>query len=182
MGDAAAIRPASQPTSAAAARSVCAGSAMFPPNPTYARVTRSSGFSKSPLNDSLTFADVQIRVRVIRVGRIPLPALIKDGAMSTLMELTVVLVLCPAALAIWADARYPNLRPREIRRTTVHLGIGGVLAFLGMRPILAAIAAELSGPTGKATAILAACAVITYCLTVSVWIVRLASETVREGR
>jgi hypothetical protein len=102
--------------------------------------------------------------------------------MSTLMELTVVLVLCPAALAIWADARYPNLRPREIRRTTVHLGVGGVLAFLGMRPILAAIAAELSGPTGKATAILAACAVITYCLTVSVWIVRLASETVREGR
>ena len=84
--------------------------------------------------------------------------------MSTLMELTVVLVLCPAALAIWADARYPNLRPREIRRTTVHLGIGGVLAFLGMRPILAA------------------CAVITYCLTVSVWIVHLASETVREGR
>ena len=70
--------------------------------------------------------------------------------MSTLMELTVVLVLCPAALAIWADARYPNLRPREIRRTTIHLGIGGVLAFLGMRPILAAIAAELSGPTGKA--------------------------------
>ena len=102
--------------------------------------------------------------------------------MSTLMELTVVLVLCPAALAIWADARYPNLRPREIRRTTIHLGIGGVLAFLGMRPILAAIAAELSGPTGKATAILAACAVSTYCLTVSVWIVRLASETVREGR
>src|SRR6185503_8997587 len=146
---------------------------MFPPNPTYARVTRSSGFSKSPLNDSLTFADVQTRVRVIRVGRIPLPALIKDGAMSTLMELT-------AALAIWADARYPNLRPREVKRTTVHLGIGGLLAFLGMRAILAAIAAELSGPTGKATALFAACAVITYCLTVSVWIVRLASETVRE--
>jgi hypothetical protein len=40
--------------------------------------------------------------------------------MSTLMELAVVLVLCPAALAIWADARYPNLRPRELRRTTVH--------------------------------------------------------------
>ena len=39
-----------------------------------------------------------------------------------------------------------------------------------------------SGPTGKATALVAACAVITYCLTVSVWIVRLASETVREDR
>jgi hypothetical protein len=102
--------------------------------------------------------------------------------MSTLMELTIVLVLCPAALAIWADARYPQLRPREIRRTTIHLGIGGLLAFLGMRPILAAIAAELSGPTGKATALVAACLVITYCLTVSVWIFRLASETVREGR
>jgi hypothetical protein len=102
--------------------------------------------------------------------------------MSTLMELTVVLVLCPAALAIWADARYPNLRPREVKRTTIHLGIGGLLAFLGMRAILAAIAAELSGPTGKATALVAASAVITYCLTVSVWIVRLASETVREER
>ena len=102
--------------------------------------------------------------------------------MSTLMELTVVLVLCPAALALLTDASYPNLRPREIPRTAVALVIVGVLAFLGMRPILAAIAAELSGPTGKATAILAACAVITYCLTVSVWIVRLASETVREGR
>ncbi len=102
--------------------------------------------------------------------------------MSTLMELTVVLVLCPAALAIWADARYPQLRPREIRRTTIHLGIGGLLAFVGMRPMLAAIAAELSGPTGQATALIAACAVITYCLTVSVWILRLASETVRDGR
>ena len=102
--------------------------------------------------------------------------------MSTLMELTVVLVLCPAALAIWADARYPNLRPREVKRTTIHLGVGGLLAFLGMRAILAAIAAELSGPTGKATALVAAGAVITYGLTVSVWIVRLASETVRAGR
>lgn len=102
--------------------------------------------------------------------------------MSTLMELTVVLVLCPAALAIWADARYPQLRPREVKRTTIHLGIGGLLAFLGMRAILAAIAAEMSGTPGKATALFAACAVITYCLTVSVWIVRLASETVRDGR
>src|SRR6478736_2151879 len=182
MGEAATIRPPRRPSSTTAVRSVEAGSPRLAPNPTYARLTRLGAFSIYPLNEPLTFADVLIRVRVIRVGRIQLPALTKDGAMSTLMELTVVLVLCPAALAIWADARYPNLRPREIRRTTVHLGIGGVLAFLGMRPILAAIAAELSGPTGKATAILAACAVITYCLTVSVWIVRLASETVREGR
>ena len=30
--------------------------------------------------------------------------------MSTLMELTIVLVVCPAALAAWFDARYPSLR------------------------------------------------------------------------
>jgi len=102
--------------------------------------------------------------------------------MSTLMELTVVLVICPALLALWADARYPNLRPREVRRTTIHLGIGGLLAFIGMRPLLLGIAAELSGTTGKATAIVAACAVITYCLTVSVWVVRLATESVRTPR
>ena len=99
--------------------------------------------------------------------------------MLTLMELTVVLLLCPAALAIWADARYPNLRPRELKRTTIHLGIGGVLAFVLMRPLLVGIATVLSGAAGQAAAIVAACAVITYCLTVSVWIVRWATETMR---
>jgi hypothetical protein len=71
--------------------------------------------------------------------------------MSTLMELAVVLVLCPAALAIWADARYPNLRPKELRRTTVHLGIGGLLAFVLMRPLLVGIAelARLGRPGGR---------------------------------
>jgi hypothetical protein len=101
--------------------------------------------------------------------------------MSTLMDLTVVLLLCPAALAIWADARYPKLRPRELRRTTIHLGIGGVLAFVLMRPLLVGIATVLSGPAGQAAAIVAACTVITYCLTVSVWIVRWATETMRAG-
>lgn len=102
--------------------------------------------------------------------------------MQTLMELTAILVVGPALLALWADARYPNLRPREIRRTTVHLGIGGLLAFIAMKPMLLAVAAFLSGPAGKATALLLACTVITYCLTVSVWIVRLATEQVRASR
>jgi hypothetical protein len=101
--------------------------------------------------------------------------------MSILIELTVVLVLCPAALAIWADTRYPNLRPRELRRTTVHLGVGGVIAFVGMRPLLVGIGDVLSGPAGQATALLVACCVITYCLTVSVWIVRLAADALRAG-
>ena len=100
--------------------------------------------------------------------------------MSTLMELTVMLVLCPAALAIWADTRYPNLRPRELRRTTIHLGVGGLLAFLLMRPLLVGIGELLSGPAGQALAIVVACGVITYCLTVSVWIVRIAAEAIRE--
>jgi hypothetical protein len=99
--------------------------------------------------------------------------------MPTLMELAAVLVLCPAALAIWADARYPNLRPRELRRTTVHLGIGGLLAFVLMRPLLVGVAELLTGPAGQAAAIATACAVITYCLTVSVWIVRHAAEALR---
>ena len=101
--------------------------------------------------------------------------------MLTLMELTVVLLLCPAALAIWADARYPNLRPRELKRTTIHLGIGGVLAFVLMRPLHVGIATLVSGAAGQAAAIAAACAVTTYCLTVSVWIVRWATDTMRAG-
>ncbi len=99
--------------------------------------------------------------------------------MSTLMELTVVLLICPAALAMWADTRYPNLRPREIRRTTIHLGLTGVLAFLAMKPLLTGIFAVISGPAGRATALLVACTVITYCLMVSLWIVRLATDTAR---
>jgi hypothetical protein len=103
-------------------------------------------------------------------------------AMSTLMELTVVLLICPAALATWVDARYPNLRPKEIRRTTIHLGVTGLIAFVVMKPLLNGVFAELSGPAGRATA-LAICAVsITYCLMVSLWIVRFAAETARAGR
>ena len=99
--------------------------------------------------------------------------------MPTLIELTVALILCPAALAVWTDIRYPQLRPRDLRRTGVHLAIGVLLAFAGMRPLLGAIAMLVKGPAGQATALVAACAAITYCLTVSVWIVRWAAETVR---
>jgi hypothetical protein len=56
-----------------------------------------------------------------------------------------------------------------------------VFAFLLMRPLLVGIATFVSGAAGQAAAIVAACAVITYCLTVSVWIVRWATETMRAG-
>ena len=101
--------------------------------------------------------------------------------MLILAELTVVLVLCPAALAIWADTRYPQLRPTGFRRTTIHLGIGGVLGLVLLRPLLLGIADVLSGAPGEAASIATACAVTTYCLTVSVWIVRWATDTMRTG-
>jgi hypothetical protein len=102
--------------------------------------------------------------------------------MSTLMELIVVLLICPAALAMWADTRYPRLRPRGVRLTTIHLGITGVLAFVAMKPLLLAILAVLSGPAGRAAALFVAAGVITYCLIVSVWILRLATDTARAHR
>jgi hypothetical protein len=102
--------------------------------------------------------------------------------MSTLMELTVVLLICPAALATWADARYPKLRPREIRRTTIHLGMTGLIAFVAMKPLLGEIFTLLSGPAGRATALCISCIAITYCLMVSLWVVRLATETARTRR
>jgi|SRR5690242_12430152 hypothetical protein len=102
--------------------------------------------------------------------------------MSTPMELIVVLLLCPAALAMWADARYPQLRPRGVRLTTIHLGVTGVLAFIAMKPLLLGIFAVLSGPAGRAIALFVAAAVITYCLMVSVWIFRLAADTARVRR
>jgi hypothetical protein len=102
--------------------------------------------------------------------------------MPTLVELTVVLLICPAALAMWADVRFPRLRPREIRLTTIHLGVTGVLAFVAMRPLLAGIFALMSGPGGRVVALFVACSVITYCLMVSLWIVRLATDTARAHR
>src|SRR6478736_6624910 len=62
--------PARTASSDAAARSAEAGSPRFPPNPTYARLTRLGAFSIYPLNEPLTFADALVRVRTIRVGRI----------------------------------------------------------------------------------------------------------------
>ncbi|HUZ83130.1 MAG TPA: hypothetical protein VMU66_00435 [Gaiellales bacterium] len=96
--------------------------------------------------------------------------------MSTLVELTVVLIVCPALLAIWLDNRYPQLRPSEIRRTVVHLGVAGVIAFLLMKPLLLGVGALASGSLAGALAITLACTVITYTLTVSVWIMRWAAR------
>ncbi len=102
--------------------------------------------------------------------------------MSTLMELTVVLFVCPALLAVWADQRYPQLRPRELRRTALHLGLTGLLAFVVLRPALIGINMLLQGATARALAIAVACTIITYCITVSVWVARSAAELARTGR
>jgi hypothetical protein len=96
--------------------------------------------------------------------------------MSTLMELTIVLLVCPGALAAWADARYPNLRPTDLRRTAIHLGITGLLAFGLLRPVLIGVGLVVPGEAGRATAIAVACAVITYSLVVTLWVMRTAAE------
>ena len=102
--------------------------------------------------------------------------------MSTLMELTMVLVVCPALLAAWVDSRYPNLRPTELRRTALHLGITGALAFVVLRPALLAVTWLLDGSAARATSFTIACLVITYALTVSLWVMRSAAELARAHR
>jgi hypothetical protein len=107
---------------------------------------------------------------------------VKEGAMSTLMELTIVLLICPAALAGWADARYPNLRPTDLRRTAVHLGITGLLAFGLLRPLLIGVGLLVPGEAGRATAFALACAIITYSLVVTLWVMRSAANLAGIGR
>ena len=102
--------------------------------------------------------------------------------MSTLMELTVVLVVCPALLAAWLDNRYPWLRPTEMRRIGLHIGHGGLLAFVLLRPILLAVAALFHGPAGAGASFAIACAIITYGLTVSLWAMRNMAEMTRANR
>jgi hypothetical protein len=106
----------------------------------------------------------------------------KEGAMSTLMELTIVLLVCPAALAAWFDARYPSLRPGDLRRTAIHLGVTGLVAFVLLRPALLGIAMVLHGATGRAAAITVACTTITYCAVVTLWTMRNAAELAMTGR
>jgi hypothetical protein len=51
-----------------------------------------------------------------------------------------------------------------------------------MRPLLDEIFALLTGPAGRATALCVACAVITYSLMVSLWLLRIATDTARASR
>jgi hypothetical protein len=99
--------------------------------------------------------------------------------MPTLMELTIVLVVCPALLAAWADARYPTIRPTALRTTALHLGFTGLLSFVLLRPALAGIDMVLPGAPGKAAAVTVACVAITYCLVVTLWVMRSAAELAR---
>ena len=102
--------------------------------------------------------------------------------MSTLMELTIVLLICPAALAAWFDARYPSLRPADLRRTALHLGMTGLLAFVVLRPAMLGIGMVLHGMTARAAVIALACTVITYCVIVTLWVMRSAAELATAGR
>jgi hypothetical protein len=102
--------------------------------------------------------------------------------MSTLMELTIVLLVCPAALAAWADTRYPNLRPTELRRTMIHLGVTGLLAFGLLRPLLIGVNLMVPGEGGRVAAIALACSVITYSLIVTLWVMRSAAGLAGIGR
>ena len=102
--------------------------------------------------------------------------------MSTLMELTIVLLICPAALATWFDTRYPSLRPADLRRTAIHLGVTGLFAFVLLRPALIGIAMVLHGSTGRLATIALACAVITYCAVVTLWTMRNAADLAMAGR
>jgi hypothetical protein len=102
--------------------------------------------------------------------------------MSTLMELTIVLLVCPAALAAWVDARYPSIRPTDLRRVAVHIGITGLVAFLLLRPALIGVGMLLHGNTGRAAVITVACVVITYCAMVTMWAMRSAAEMATTGR
>lgn len=102
--------------------------------------------------------------------------------MTTLVELIVVLVIGPALLAMWVDARYPKLRPQELRRIAIHIGLTGLLAFVLLRPVLLGVAALLHGPAGEAISFTVATTVITYGLVVSLWTMRNAAEIARAHR
>ena len=102
--------------------------------------------------------------------------------MSTLMELTVVLVVCPALLAAWLDSRYPWLRPTEMRRIAIHIGLGGLLAFVLLKPILLAVGALFHGAAGQGASFAVACSIITYGLIVSLWAMRNMADLARTNR
>ena len=102
--------------------------------------------------------------------------------MTTLVELIVVLVVGPALLAMWVDARYPKLRPSELRRTAIHIGLIGLIAFVLLRPTLLLVAALLHGPAGEAISFTVATTAITYGLVVSLWTMRNAADIARAHR
>ena len=102
--------------------------------------------------------------------------------MSTFVDLTLVLVVCPGLLAMWFDTRYPSLRPKELRRTALHLGATGLLAFILLKPALIGVAMLLEGVAARATSVTIACVVITYCMMVTLWVMRSAAELARTPR
>ena len=61
-------------------------------------------------------------------------------------------------------------------------GLTGLLAFVCLRPALLAVAWLLDGSVARATSFAVACIVITYALTVSLWVMRSAAELAKAAR
>ena len=68
------------------------------------------------------------------------------------------------------------------RRHLVHIGITGVVAFVLLRPALIGLGMVLHGYTGRAAVITLACVVITYCVMVTMWVMRSAADMAMTGR
>jgi hypothetical protein len=75
-------------------------------------------------------------------------------------------------IALWLDARFPKIAPKDMRQALMHVGLSIVVAQLAV-PLLVKTIAAAGSPVGVLFALfLIAFPALTYCLLASVWIIK----------
>ena len=81
-------------------------------------------------------------------------------------------------LALWIDARFPALAPREIARAMIHVGAALALGYFAASTAINVVAASAS-PLAAVFGIALPC--LTYLMLSSVWFIKVVQATL-QGR
>jgi hypothetical protein len=84
----------------------------------------------------------------------------------------IVLTAGAGVVALWVDARFPKIGPKDMRQVLLHVGLSIVIAQLAV-PLLIKTIAAAGSPAGILFALFAiGCPALTYCLLASIWIIK----------
>jgi hypothetical protein len=91
-----------------------------------------------------------------------------------------VLLVGAFALALWVDARFPQLAPKDLRRALLHTGVSLIAS-----QVLIAAGLQIGQSTPSLMLVMIVAVIIpslVYCLIAGIWVMKVAQQAIGRHR